>query len=219
MLPYRILTPLLKLFYRLLYYEFAWSYDLVAWFVSAGHWQAWVLALLPYLTGESLLELGHGPGHLQQALAAQGRNIFGLDRSLYMSRQAQRRLSRAGLVHQLSNGYAQMLPYPANAFDQVFATFPSEYILSPATLAEILRTLKPGGEFTVLPGAWVTGLSLPERLAATLFRLTGQSLPSEESLFYPAADLLKQAGFVQVEWETILLPGSKVLVVRAYKPI
>lgn len=219
MLPYRILTPLLKLFYRLLYYELAWSYDLVAWFVSAGHWQAWVSAPLPYLTGERLLELGHGPGRLQQALAAQGKIIFGLDRSPYMSRQAHRRLRNAGLAQRLSNGYAQMLPYPANIFDQIFATFPSEYIFSPATLAEILRTLKPGGEFTVLPGAWITGGSLPERLAATLFRLTGQSLPNEESFFYPAANLLKLAGFVRVEWETILLPGSKVLVVRACKPI
>lgn len=217
MIPIRLLAPLFKLFFRLLYYELAWSYDLVAWLVSAGHWHQWVTSLLSYLTGETLLELGHGPGHLQIALARKGRKIYGLDRSPYMSRQAQRRLRSAGLTPRISNGSAQRLPFPPCAFDQLFATFPSEYITEPATLGEILRVLKPGGEFIVLPGAWITGKSIPERLAAGLFHITGQSPPPDKEFFEPAVQLLQQSGFSQIETTTYRLTGSKVLIITARK--
>lgn len=218
MLPAKLLIPLLRQFYRLLYYEFAWSYDLIAWFVSAGQWRLWVSGLLPYLTGEVLLELGHGPGHLQIALAAQGKKIYGVDLSPYMSRQARRRLKKAGQDPRLVNSYTQRLPFPAGAFENIFATFPSEYIFDPATLAETLRTLKPGGWLLVLPSARVTGSNIHARLSKLLFYLTGQDRPSIDGLHQPATHLLHQAGFTEVEIKTIQVSHSEILVVSARKP-
>lgn len=218
MLPAKILAPLLRFFYRLLYYEFAWSYDFVAWFVSAGQWRHWVQSLLPYLKGETLLELGHGPGHLQIALAAQGRQIYGLDLSPFMNRQARRRLKRAQLTPRLVNGYAQSLPFSANSFEQIFATFPSEFILHPATLAETLRTLRPGGEFLILPSAKLIGDSLPARISNLLFYLTGQAHPSPTDFHQPAVTLLQGAGFAQVEIKTIQHSQFEALLIIARKP-
>lgn len=218
MLPAKLLTPLLRLFYRLLYYEFAWSYDLVAWFVSAGQWRRWVSGLLPHLDGEVLLELGHGPGHLQIALAAHGKKIYGLDLSPYMSRQARRRMRSAGFQPRLSNGYAQRLPFPGDTFDQVFATFPSEYILDPQTLAETWRVLKPGGDLVILPSASVTGSSFHERLSKFLFFLTGQAPPPKDDMRQPAVNLLRQAGYHEVEVSTIQNGRNQILIVTARKP-
>lgn len=139
-----------RLFYHF-YREFAWTYDGVAWAVSAGLWRHWILAALPQLRGRTL-ELGFGPGHLQRALAGRP-GVVGLDSSPQMATLAARRLRRAGHLPRLARGAAQRLPFPAAAFDTVVATFPAEYILDPATHAEIRRVLAPGGRLVVVPFA------------------------------------------------------------------
>jgi ubiquinone/menaquinone biosynthesis C-methylase UbiE len=207
------LTPLLKIFFRLLYGPFAWTYDLVAATVSVGQWRGWVFAVLPYLDGPRVLELGHGPGHLQQALCQRGQCAFGLDASPQMGRLARRRLQRAGQAARLTRGLAQQLPYPAGRFDQVVATFPTEYIVHPHTLAEIKRVLKPGGELLIVPTAWISGRGWLHRAAATLFAVTGQAPAWEKRLLAP----FRQARFeVQVEW--IEQPHSRLLLIRAFSP-
>ncbi len=136
------------LFHRL-YRELAWSYDLIAWLVSAGHWRRWVLAALPELRG-SVLELGCGPGYLQQALAARPA-VVGIDASPQMLARAarfSRRLARAD---------ARQLPFASASFDTVCATFPAEYILDPATHAEIRRVLKPGGRLVIVDAGRIEG--------------------------------------------------------------
>lgn len=165
----------LKWFFRLLYNRFAWSYDVVAWTVSIGRWKSWVLSMMPLLTGERILELGHGPGHLQVALKGKGIFVAGVDASWQMSTLACRNMLRKGLEPELVHGYAQKLPFSRGSFDQVVATFPSEYIIEPATLEEIHRVLQPRGSLIVLPVAWITGKSLFDRAAALLFRITGQT--------------------------------------------
>ena len=148
---------LLRLAFHLLYHAFAWSYDLVAAAVSFGQWNAWVRATRAHLSGTRLLELGPGPGHLQSALHAGGFTPIGLDESRPMLRQAARRLRRAGWPSLLARGLAQSLPFPGACFDTVTATFPSEYIFDPRTLAEAGRVLRPGGRLVVLAGAWPAG--------------------------------------------------------------
>lgn len=131
------------------YRELAWTYDAVASAVSGGLWFSWARAALPELRGR-VLELGFGTGHVQLALAGRPA-AFGLDASPQMARIAAARLRRSGHAPRLANGVAQRLPFGAAAFDTVLATFPAEYILDPATHAEIRRVLAPGGRLAIVP--------------------------------------------------------------------
>lgn len=160
--------------FRLLYHEMAWSYDLVAWLVSLGQWRAWRQTALPHLVGERVLELGHGPGHLLVALAERGFRPVGLDVSPHMGRLARRRLRRARLTPPLVHARAQTLPFAAHSFDSVAATFPTAYIVDPATLKEVARVLRPGGRLVVVVGAQLCGQDPLCRFVEWLYFITGQ---------------------------------------------
>jgi len=202
----------LHLFFYLLYQPMAWSYDLVAWIVSLGRWKSWVFSTLPYLPGPRVLELGHGPGHLQLAMRNKGLVAFGLDLSRQMSRLAMRKLTAVRLPSNLARGGAEHLPYSSAVFDQIVATFPSEYIFSVDTIKEIHRTLTARGHFVILPVAWITGKGMFERLMAALFRFTGQA-PEWSARF---SDPLRRAGF-QVKENPISLRGSQLMILVAQK--
>jgi ubiquinone/menaquinone biosynthesis C-methylase UbiE len=211
------LTPFLRLFFKLLYHKLAWTYDWVAGIVSIGLWQGWVLAVLPYLTGPSVLELGHGPGHLQVSLLAKGLFSTGLDASPQMGHIARRRLKRRGHPIRLLQARAQALPLDRGSYDQVVATFPTEYINDPITLKEAWRVLKQGGKLVVLPVAWITGQRWMERYASGLFRITNQAPTFNPNVEFPLVSLLQQAGFqVRVEW--VQLRSSTLVVIQAEKP-
>lgn len=188
----RLLRAALRLAFDLLYHAFAWSYDLVAAVVSFGRWNTWVRATQAHLTGKRLLELGPGPGHLQSALHANGFAPVGLDESRQMLRQASRRLRQTGSQPQLARGLAQSLPFAEHAFDGLVATFPSEYIFDPRTLAEARRVLRPGGRLVVLAGAWPAGPG-PLRWLARLAGVAEED-PST-GLDARLADPFIQAGF------------------------
>jgi ubiquinone/menaquinone biosynthesis C-methylase UbiE len=209
-----MLRSLLKIFFSLLYGPFAWTYDLVAAAVSVGMWRGWVFAMLPYLKGPRILELGHGPGHLQQALCQRGLTTVGLDASPQMGKLARRRLRQTGNPIRLVRGWAQHLPFPAGHFDQVIATFPTEYIVDPQTLAEIRHVLAPGGELVILPTAWITDGGWLQQAAAKLFDITGQAPAWDERFLDP----LRQAGF-SPQAEFLQLPNSRLLIVRARRTI
>ncbi len=212
----RPLTRLLRLFFRLLYQPLARTYDLVAWTVSLGRWKDWVESVVPFIQGTRVLELGHGPGHLQRILRSLNLLAVGLDESRQMGRLAKSRLSQHGYTQiNLTRGLAQSLPFAADTFDTVVATFPTEYFVDPRSLAEVRRTLTNGGRFIVLPVAWLTGTGPLDRFAAWLFRVTGQA-PSEFSE-EATARLIKpfaEAGF-QVETEQLVKNSSRVLIVIA----
>ena len=207
---------LLRVFFHLLYHQFAWAYDLVAAAVSLGRWKSWVLSVTPFLRGR-VLEIGFGPGHLQAALHTSGLEAFGLDESRQMCRQASRRLRKNHYPVRLYNGYAQNLPFAGDSFDCVAATFPSEYIFEAQTLAEIRRVLKPGGQLLIVPSAWITGKNWLERLAAGLFRVTGQAGALERVL--PGMERLIAGSGFTVRHVLVEQAGSRVLVLVAEKGI
>jgi ubiquinone/menaquinone biosynthesis C-methylase UbiE len=213
-LTVRILSGFLRVFFKLLYHQFAWTYDLVAAAVSLGMWQDWVRLVLPYLPGPRVLELGHGPGHLQVALNKAGVQVFGLDESRQMGCLAFRRIERFSFIPLLVNGYAQFTPFSNSSFNQVTATFPSEYIVDPHSLAEIYRILAPGGSLIILPLAWITGRQPHERFAAWLFRFTKQAPDFDVRMTEP----FRQAGF---DTKTTLIPhrSSTSLLILATKPL
>ena len=159
------------------YREFAWTYDTVAALVSGNRWRIWALAALPYLRGR-VLELGCGTGNLQRALAEQPDFLapIGLDVSPQMLTLTRRKLA-SGTTARLLRADARALPFPLAVFDTLVATFPSEYIMAPATLAEARRVLRPGGRLVVVLAAQFTDDGLYQRAVALAYRLTLQRSP------------------------------------------
>jgi ubiquinone/menaquinone biosynthesis C-methylase UbiE len=211
---------LFKTFFQLLYHDFAWTYDWVAAIVSLGRWKTWTLCVLPYLDNSTILELGSGPGHLQVSLAQKGISAFGLDASKQMTRLARNRLSRYSFQANISLGRAQNLPFANSKFDKIVATFPSEYITDPLTVNQTWRVLKDQGELIIIPVAWITGKKWWDKLAASIFRITGQApgLNPESEEFEDLIPIkyFQKFGF-QVSHEIIQLQTSEVLVIKATK--
>lgn len=153
----------------------------MAWSVSFGAWRQWGRTALRHTSGRRILELAHGPGHLQLAMAERGITPTGLDLSKHMGRLAQRRLRRAGASAPLVQARAQALPFRAACFDSVVATFPTEFIFARATLSEAARVLRPRGEdgqagrLVVVNSIHFDKRSLLWRMLAMVYRLTGQT--------------------------------------------
>lgn len=154
------------------YHEFAWTYDIVAWLVSRGLWYRWTLAALPYVRG-SVLEVGCGTGFMQCALAARYDGcVVGLDESAQMLGLTQRRARRTGQQVRLLRGSAQVLPLASGSVRSVLATFPSDYIVQPATLAEIRRVLSADGRLVVVDAPHFAMPGMYEQVVNLLYRLT-----------------------------------------------
>lgn len=215
-----ILRPLLKFIFFLLYNHFAWAYDAVAWLVSIGNWKIWVKTSVRLVTGEKILELGHGPGHLQIELARCRKEIYGIDLSSQMIRIARRRLLHARLPLRLARCRSQSLAFMENSFDCVIATFPDEYIFYASTLDEIDRVLKPGGTVVILPYAWLTGDRVIERFLRLIYQITHQvpdAFHSPEQ--YGINSLIKgliMKGY-SVTSDYLQLDRSKLFIVQATK--
>lgn len=209
----KMITGLMRLFFRLLYHPLAWSYDLVAAVVSLGRWKDWVKRALPLLAGPRVLELGFGPGHLQGYLQDAGFISFGLDESCQMARQARQRLLRQRQAPHLARGMAQHLPFASGTFQCVVATFPTLYIINPQTLAEVRRVLVPGGRLVVLSTAWITGGGLLEGAARWLFDVTGQ-VPPKDARLEEMVEPYTRAGF-QASIKFVEPKGSRLMFIVA----
>ena len=212
----RLWWHLVRLGFRLLYNEFAFTYDLVSWGVSLGAWRCWVRASLKHLHPDGLiLELAHGTGNLQLDLHAAGRDAIGCDLSPAMGQIATNKLMRAGIRPHLVRSRAQTLPFRAAAFASVISTFPTDFIIAPETLREVSRVLQPGGRFVIVPTSRFTGGGLIAKLIDALYAATGQREASAEhrSLWI---SLLEPYGFgVQIVEEAC--SNSAVTVIIAQK--
>ena len=223
-----IVRSLLRFFFRLLYNEFAWTYDLVSWTVSVGQWREWQRQVIPRIVGGHVLEIAHGTGDLQIDLANASCQSIAVDLSPYMGRLAQRKLARRNLSPRFARGMVQALPFPSNHFTTIVSTFPTEFIADPNAVREFWRVLAPGGRFVCVPAATILPSHLADRLARWLFEVTGQSgapQPPKGSIGgqpdgsdWPPklAQTYRAAGF-EVKIETVPLPRSLVWVILAEK--
>jgi ubiquinone/menaquinone biosynthesis C-methylase UbiE len=199
----------MRVFFNLLYHPFAFAYDLVAATVSFGKWNDWIFSIRPFIEGTRVLELGHGPGHLQRILLNSGLVAVAIDESAPMGRLAKRRL---GSSQKLTRALAQKIPFASGSFDSIVSTFPSEYIFDTQTLAEANRVLRNSGRLIVLLAAWPRNPML-----AWLFKVTGQS-PSDtyESMKSKIKEALARVNF-KTEVQVVEVKSGNLLVVIADK--
>jgi ubiquinone/menaquinone biosynthesis C-methylase UbiE len=197
----------MRVFFHLLYHPFAFTYDLVAAAASFGRWKNWIAEIIPFIEGTRILELGHGPGHLQRALRDLGFDSAALDESAQMGHLAKKRL---GNRHQLTRGVAQSLPFMSDSFDSVVSTFPTEYIFDPRTLQSIKRVLRDKGKLIALPVAFPKSGFLK-----WLYKITGESPAALDEIMQ---NRFKQpfitAGF-ETELQIIEVKSSVLLIVVA----
>jgi ubiquinone/menaquinone biosynthesis C-methylase UbiE len=210
----------LRFAFHLLYYQLAWTYDLVARLVSFGQWDIWRRTATLFLREGPILELGYGTGGLMADMLASRLTPMGLDLSPYMAHLARRRLlrqsrraGRQGAILRLVCGRARDLPFPDASFANVVATFPTEYILDPQTLASIARVLQPEGCLVIVVMGYLKGPGPLRRLVEWLYRITGQrEIPEPE----PLARLM-QLGFT-ARWERVTLEGATARLLVATYP-
>lgn len=98
-----------------------------------------------------VLEIGLGLGADHERFAQAGAKLSGIDltpRAVNITRQ---RLELQFLASDLCVGDAESLPYPDNSFDRVYSWGVIHHSPdTPRAAQEILRVLKPGGEFRVM---------------------------------------------------------------------
>lgn len=162
-----------------LYHELAWSYDSVSYLVSLGAWSSWRAAALPHARGDHTLEIGFGTGSLLATLAEQRGFVVGLELSPAMHMQTARKFARLGLTVPRLQAPTQQMPFRSGTFDTIISTFPSNYIVDPATLRECARILRqptatqPGGRLVV-----VLGVASPRSLWSLITRIFASTAPA-----------------------------------------
>lgn len=205
----KLVQRFMRFFFHLLYHPFAFTYDLVAAVVSFGKWKDWVFSILPFIEGTRILELGHGPGHLQRLLHDRGLSPVAIDESPQMGGVAKRRL---GNSRKLARALAEQLPFSEKSFDTIISTFPTSYIFQEQTLSEVKRCLSDSGRLIVLPVAFPASGFL-----RWLYKVTGET-PSDltESLKARLQKPFLEADF-SVKVDIVEVKSSKLLIVIATK--
>ncbi len=98
--------------------------------------------------GTRVLNIGVGTGYLEDLLIQRGVEVHSLDPS---SETIARLRSELQMGERAQQGYGQQIPFASESFDQVIMTEVLEHLpagVLEATVAEVHRVLKPGGEFT-----------------------------------------------------------------------
>ncbi len=152
-----LLNLIIKLYLKaaaLLYHQFAWAYDAVAWIVSFGAWSCWRRGALDYLGPGSVLEIGFGTGELLIDMHKQGIDVTGLELSSDMHTITTRKVRKKDIHVKRVQGSTEAAPFTARSFNNILSTFPSQYITSSETLKEMRRILSKDGRWVI------TGLSV-----------------------------------------------------------
>lgn len=222
-----LLSILLRFAFHLLYYPLAFTYDAVAWTVSAGEWADWRRCVIPYLLPGPVLEIAHGTGTLSLDISEFGHAVTAIDLSPAMgniargkkrkwlsrhqpgnSIQAAARTSRAADGPLLVRADVQRLPFREGFFPSATATFPADFLFQLDTFREVYRSLRPGGRWIILPTAF------PEWLAKRV--LPDDDAGASSVVWRPILHSMEECGF-SVRMETVHRPRSRVVLILAEK--
>ena len=132
-------------------------YDQLAEILSFGQNGRWRRAMIDRIApapGQAVLDVASGTaGVAIQITARSGASVVGVDLTEQMLRQGQRNVAAAALSDRirLTAGRAEQLPFADATFDALTFTYLLRYVLDPqATLAELARVVKPGGQVASL---------------------------------------------------------------------
>jgi ubiquinone/menaquinone biosynthesis C-methylase UbiE len=215
-----VLAFLLRTAFHLLYHQLAFTYDLVAWIVSAGEWADWRRCVLPHLPAGPVLEIAHGTGTLSLDMADAGYAVTAVDLSPAMGRiasgkkrawrkrRASQNASSAG-GPSLVRADIRRLPFRSGHFSSATATFPAEFLFQAEAMREVHRALAPGGRWVIIPTAF------PEWIAGRFLR-NGRE-PLSVPVWKAVIDPLQAAGF-RIRADIVRRPRSRVLLILAEKP-
>jgi SAM-dependent methyltransferase len=98
--------------------------------------------------GTRVLNVGVGTGYLEALLMNRAVEVFSLDPSAESIERLRREL---GMGDRAKTGYSQDIPFEAERFDKVIMTEVLEHLQTDvlhATVDEVRRVLRPGGEFS-----------------------------------------------------------------------
>lgn len=173
--------------------------------------------------GETVLEIGSGPGRCLKRIAecvGETGRAYGIDISTGMLEVTKRRLDKAGLADrvELYCGDAASLPYSDSAFDAVFMSFTLELFDTPEipkVLHEIKRVLKPRGRLGVASMSKGNGSSILLRLYEWIHRKWPKYVDCRPIYVEQS---LKDTGYVIKSKEKVRLfglPGEIVVALNA----
>ena len=125
---------------------------------SVRQLRAWERERLRLRDGETLLDVGCGPGDagiaLVSAAGAQAR-LLGLDASEVMLSVARERAAEAAVPAEFLCGDAQRLPYKSESVDAVRSERTLQWLPDPnAALSELVRVLRRGSRLVVIDTDW-----------------------------------------------------------------
>jgi trans-aconitate 2-methyltransferase len=160
-------------------------------------WQygADLIEILSPQTGEHILDLGCGTGHLTNQIAATGAGAIGIDNSPTMIDQAKQ--NYPALHFEIADGTNFTFSEP---FDAVFSNAVLHWIKPPEAVINCLwQVLKPGGRFVAEFGGKGNVQAIIDALDDT-FQESGYSIPLAANFWYfPSigeyATLLERQGF------------------------
>jgi len=154
--------------------------------------------------GERVLDLGCGDGQLTSRIAATGAEVCGVDASAAMVEAARAHGIRAEIAR------AEMLPFPAAAFDAVFSNAALHWVHGQdEMMAEAHRVLRRGGRFVAEMGGHGNIAAIRVGLMAVLSR-HGYGDREDRLNYYPTPEayrrMLEKHGFAVERIELIPRP-------------
>jgi SAM-dependent methyltransferase len=128
---------------------------------------------------DSVLDVACGTGNASIPAALAGAKVTGLDITPELLEGAARRAADAGVEIEWIEGDAEELPFEDESFDVVLSTFGSMFApRHEVAAAEIVRVLRPGGQFAVT--AWT-----PDGSVGDFFRTVSRFAPEPPPGFQP----------------------------------
>jgi len=174
------------------------EYDAFNHTTSLGVDKTWRRKALKYIQGPRVLDIACGTGDFSISIASKlGCEVVGVDISEGMLEVMKKKVAKAGLEDCISCevGDCAALPFEDASFDSVTVAFGvRNFEDRQACLKEILRVLKPGGEFVMLelgvpswqPARWIYNIYFTKIMP----RIGGKMSGNEAAYRYLPASVL-----------------------------